>query len=263
MANYRKAPRLIHNGSKSKGLFYQLPQNMVENIFQNFDDKCGNQIKLLIALLGNKGDGSFRLSEEWITQHTGMSKSNYHRTMDSLVEKGYVTRENGRVILNLPLLLEDYHDEQEGSHQEDESTREDENSVHDDAYNIEIINNKINNLINDKKSVNDQKGMLKELLGCVQIHYAPNTYKAMAEIIGEEPQANVLAALLTNNLDTLMGAASMPQSYRYGILTKLLNAEYHTLKEELSIKSSAEDTHTDAPVDIDELLADWFLDDDL
>ena len=62
MANYRNAPKFIHNGSKSEGLFYQLPQKMVEHIFQNFDGKCGNQIKLLIVMLGNKGDGAFRFS---------------------------------------------------------------------------------------------------------------------------------------------------------------------------------------------------------
>ena len=114
---------------------------MVANIFQNFDGKCGNQIKLLLVLLGTIGDGTFRLSEAWITQQTGMSKSNFHRAMDSLEEKGYVTRENGKVILNLSLLTGDNHDEQEGTHQESESTYDDEKTTHDDDYNIEIINN--------------------------------------------------------------------------------------------------------------------------
>ena len=136
MANYRNAPKLIHNGSKSEGLFYQLPQKMVEHIFQNFDGKCGNQIKLLIVMIGNKGDGAFRFSEKWITQHTGMSKSNYHRAMESLIEKNYVIRENGKLILNLPLLMEDPHDEQEGTHHDDEGTHDDKKSNHDDDYNI-------------------------------------------------------------------------------------------------------------------------------
>ena len=130
MANYRNAPKLIHNGSKSEGLFYQLPQKMVEHIFQNFDGKCGNQIKLLIVMLGNKGDGAFRFSEKWITQHTGMSKSNYHRAMESLIEKNYVIRENGKLILNLPLLMEDAHDEQEGTHHDDDGTHDDKKSNH-------------------------------------------------------------------------------------------------------------------------------------
>ena len=137
MANYRKAPKLIHNGSKPEGLFYQLPQNMVSNIFQKFDGKCGNQIKLLLVMLGTKGDGTFRLSEKWIMQQTGMTKSNYHRTMDILEEKGYVTRGNGKVILNIPLLMEDNHEEQEGTHQEVNGTREDEKATRDDDYNIE------------------------------------------------------------------------------------------------------------------------------
>ncbi len=260
MANYRQGPRLIHEGSKSEGLFYQLPQSMVANIFQNFDGKNGNQIKLLIVLLGNKGDGTFRLTEAWIMQQTGMTKSNYHRTMDALEEKGYVTRENGKVILNLPLLTEAHHEDKEGTHQDCKSTHDDEKVAHDDDYNIKIINNNNNN----EKSVDDQKQMIRELLGCVHIDYAPNTHKAMTDIIGEEPQAHVLAELIVNNLTALKKAANKPQSYRYGILAKQLKAEYHTLKKQASAKAPLEDTaDSDDPLDLDELLDDLFSGDDL
>lgn len=67
--------------------------------------------------------------------------------------------------------------------------------------------------------------MIRELLGCVQIDYALNTHKAMAGIIGEEPPASVLAALIKNNLAAFKNAANMPQSHRYGILAKLLESE--------------------------------------
>ena len=85
----------------------------------------------------------------------------------------------------------------------------------------------------------------------------------MVDIVGEEPQPNVLAALITNNLTTLKDAADMSQSYRYGILTKLLGAEYRTLKEKLSANAPSEEASNDERVDIADLLEDFFSDDDL
>lgn len=107
MANYRNAPKLYHEGSKPKGYFYQLPQRLMDAVFQKFDGKNGNAIKILVALIGTAGDGSFAISEKWIKARTGIGKQSYHRTMDSLVASGYVIKENGKVILNLPLLMED------------------------------------------------------------------------------------------------------------------------------------------------------------
>lgn len=52
--------------------------------------------------------------------------------MESLIRKNYVIRENGKLILNLPLLMEDAHDEQEGTHHDDEGTHDDKKSNHDD-----------------------------------------------------------------------------------------------------------------------------------
>lgn len=55
----------------------------------------------------------------------------------------------------------------------------------------------------------------------------------------------------------------MSQSYRYGILTKLLGAEYRTLKEKLSANAPSEEASNDERVDIADLLEDFFSDDDL
>jgi len=136
MANYRKAPKLYHEGSKSKGNFYQLPHSLMNAVFQKFDGKNGNAIKLLVVMIGSAGDGSFALSEKMIENRTGMSKQSYHRTMDSLEASGYVIRENGKVILNLPLLLKDEHDDDQERHRQTEkSTHDDEIRQHDDDYN--------------------------------------------------------------------------------------------------------------------------------
>lgn len=142
MENYRKAPKLYHEGSKPKGIFYQLPHSLMNAVFQKFDGKNGNAIKLLVVMIGSAGDGSFALSEKMIEKRTGISKQSYHRTMDNLVESGYVIRENGKVILNLPLLMEDEHDDDQESHRQTEkSTHDDEIRQHDDDYSRKRIKN--------------------------------------------------------------------------------------------------------------------------
>ena len=142
MANYRKAPKLYHEGSKPKGNFYQLPHSLMNAVFQKFDGKNGNAIKLLVVMIGSAGDGSFALSEKMIENRTGMSKQSYHRTMDSLEASGYVIRENGKVILNLPLLMENKHDDDQESHRHAKTSfHDDEITHHDDDYNRKRIKN--------------------------------------------------------------------------------------------------------------------------
>lgn len=106
MTNYRKAPQFYHNGTKVLGeRFYQLPQQLMDIIFHKFDGKNGNVLKLLMVLIGTKGDGSFGISENWIKERTGIDKQNYHRSLDKLIALGYVTRENGKIILNLEAIM--------------------------------------------------------------------------------------------------------------------------------------------------------------
>lgn len=47
MANLRQAPKLYHTGKKHQGNFYQLPQDLMDIVFNKLDGKCGNQIKLI------------------------------------------------------------------------------------------------------------------------------------------------------------------------------------------------------------------------
>ena len=48
MANLRQAPKLYHTGKKHQGNFYQLPQDLMDIVFNKLDGKCGNQIKLAV-----------------------------------------------------------------------------------------------------------------------------------------------------------------------------------------------------------------------
>lgn len=233
MANYRKAPKLYHEGSKPKGNFYQLPHALMNAVFQKFDGKNGNAIKLLVVMIGSAGDGSFALSEKMIEKRTGIGKQSYHRTMDNLVELGYVTRENGKVILNLPLLLKDEHDDDQERHRQTEkSTHDDEIRQHDDDYNRKRIKNN-KKIIENDLAVDENEKRIEDTLKRIGIDYAANTKKAIATIIGEEPQASVLDELVRKNLPALEKAKNESQGYRYGIVKKLLETEYHGVKLKL------------------------------
>ena len=90
MANYRKAPKLYHDIDKSKldnGMFISVPQKILRVLFTNLDGKCGNQIKLIMMLVGTIGNGKFAISEKWIMDMCGFSQPCYIRARQELVKK--------------------------------------------------------------------------------------------------------------------------------------------------------------------------------
>lgn len=101
MANLKQAPRLYHNGNKKEGLFYQLPQELIDIVFNELDGKSGNQIKLMCVLLGTVGNGSFGVSEKWICERTGMIQQTYNRARKALIEKGWLRLENGKIFVEI------------------------------------------------------------------------------------------------------------------------------------------------------------------
>jgi hypothetical protein len=73
MPNYKQAPKLYHNKTSfNSDNYYNLPQELMDCVFNQIDGKCGNQIKLIIVLLGTLGNGTFGVSEKWICERTGM-----------------------------------------------------------------------------------------------------------------------------------------------------------------------------------------------
>ena len=102
--NYRQAPRLIHRGKKfvNKGdVFWQLPQVLMSNVFNELSGKHGNQIKLMCLLLGTVGTGEFRVSEKWVMEQTGMDETGYKRARKQLVERGWLTHADGTICVNI------------------------------------------------------------------------------------------------------------------------------------------------------------------
>ena len=105
MPNYKQAPKLYHNKSDYKYTnYYNLPQNLMDCIFQKLDGKCGNQIKLMTVLLGTLGDGSFGVSEKWICDRTGMVQQTYNTARKALIERGWLYLEDGKLYV-LPSII--------------------------------------------------------------------------------------------------------------------------------------------------------------
>ena len=85
--------------------FYELPQNVIDVLFNELSDEQGNEIKLMLLLLGVDGDGSFSLTEEWVKQKTGMSKQSYHSAKANLAERGFLILEDGKITVDIDSIL--------------------------------------------------------------------------------------------------------------------------------------------------------------
>ena len=105
MPNYKQAPKLYHNKSSFNCKnYYNLPQELMDCIFQQLDGKCGNQIKLMTVLLGTLGDGTFGVSEAWICDRTGMIQQTYSNARKALVERGWIYVEDSKIYV-LPTII--------------------------------------------------------------------------------------------------------------------------------------------------------------
>lgn len=96
--NRSQAPKLVFNGQKENhGGFYQLPQALCDIVFKEYT-KQPAYLKLMLVLCGTKP--GFNVSEKWILDRTGISKSTYYKTRKDLEKKGWLTVENNEIIIN-------------------------------------------------------------------------------------------------------------------------------------------------------------------
>lgn len=75
--------------------FYQLPQNLMSIIMNELSGKEGNQLKLMILLIGSidtsaKGSKSFKIPESLIIQRCGMAGSRYREARKALITRGWI-----------------------------------------------------------------------------------------------------------------------------------------------------------------------------
>ena len=107
MTNITKAPLIFHNKPEnSLEHFFLFPDELFAAINTLF---CGNEAKIMLTLLGCKGDGSFMPSAEYMLKMTGINdRSNYFTTRKNLKEKGYLQETSGSLTIDVERILNDY-----------------------------------------------------------------------------------------------------------------------------------------------------------
>lgn len=102
------APQLFHDkpDPKKGERFMSYPQDLLQAI----NHLCTyNEQRLLLTLLGCKGDGSFSPSTDYILDMTGITKAcHYFSVRKSLENRGYLKLEDGVIFVQTQVILEDY-----------------------------------------------------------------------------------------------------------------------------------------------------------
>lgn len=98
MANLKQAPELKHLGSKEgeKNLFYQLPQELMDIIFNKLKDSSA-QLRIMIVLIGTLP--GFKVSEQWILDRTGLQHASYINARKALIARGWIKLEAATSIV--------------------------------------------------------------------------------------------------------------------------------------------------------------------
>lgn len=103
-----QAPQLFHDKKDPrKGeAFVFYPRELLQAI----NNLCTyNEQKLLLTLLGCKGDGSFSPSTEYILGMSGITKPNhYYAARKNLEERNYIEVKDGAIHVSTERILDDY-----------------------------------------------------------------------------------------------------------------------------------------------------------
>ena len=209
MPNYKQAPKLYHNKSNfnSKN-FYNLPQELMDYVFQQLDGKCGNQIKLMTVLLGTLGDGSFGVSEAWICERTGMIQQTYSTARKALIERGWIYVEDGKMYV-LPSII------RYGIHYPEGATEEERKAIK-----IATISKCVNNL---KKQFNIEPKTQYDIVKQEQFEIVP---KGQCDIVYNK--ININKEDINNNslgISSPVGAESPKPSDDFKVEGEITQAE--------------------------------------
>ena len=98
-------PQIFHDKEDKPKNFVVYPINLFAAINNQLN---GNEAKVLLTLLGCKGDGSFSPSTSYMQKMTGISKpNNYYKTRKQLEDKGYIqVDKEGNLYINTKKILE-------------------------------------------------------------------------------------------------------------------------------------------------------------
>ena len=103
---YKTNPQVFHDKEDKPKSFVMYPSNL----FAAVNNLCsGNEAKVLLTLLGCKGDGSFSPSTQYMLNMTGISKANhFHTIRKALTDKGYLEEQGGDIYVNTAKILQEY-----------------------------------------------------------------------------------------------------------------------------------------------------------
>lgn len=100
----QQPPQIFHDKEEKPKSFVVYPSDLFAAINNQLS---GNEAKVLLALLGCKGDGSFCPSTAYMQKMTGISQpNNYYKTRKQLEKKGYLsTDEQGNLYIDTQKIL--------------------------------------------------------------------------------------------------------------------------------------------------------------
>ena len=100
---YKNAPQIFHDKEDKPVSYVVYPTELfvkINNIFTY------NEQKILLTLLGCKGDGSFCPSTQYMLNMTGITKPNHYFTArKQLTDSGYIEEQDGDMYINTQKIL--------------------------------------------------------------------------------------------------------------------------------------------------------------
>lgn len=99
-----QAPQVFHDKQDKPKNFMVYPSDLFAAINQICN---GNEAKILLTLLGCKGDGSFAPSTAYVQRMSGITQpNNYYKTRKQLEKKGLIrTDEQGNLYISTKKIL--------------------------------------------------------------------------------------------------------------------------------------------------------------
>ena len=100
----KSPPQIFHDKEDKPKSFSVYPNELLAAINNLLS---GNEAKVLLVLLGCKGDGSFSPSTSYMQKMTGITQpNNYYKTRKNLEKKGYITTdEKGNIYIDTQKII--------------------------------------------------------------------------------------------------------------------------------------------------------------
>jgi hypothetical protein len=97
-------PQIFHDKEDKPKSYLIYPSELFAAINNQLS---GNEAKVLLTLIGCKGDGSFSPSTAYMQKMTGITKpNNYYKTRKQLEDKGYIqVDENGNIYIDTQKII--------------------------------------------------------------------------------------------------------------------------------------------------------------